>query len=87
MNTSMGASATILRASRKTLESRSRKRKTMDPAAAARAILRGVERNREMIVFPLEARLLWWAHRIQPALLTPLKSWFVNALRAARTEG
>jgi hypothetical protein len=58
----------------------------MDPKAAALLILRGVERNRRMIIFPLHARLLWWAHRIHPALLTPLESWFVKALRAARTE-
>jgi NAD(P)-dependent dehydrogenase (short-subunit alcohol dehydrogenase family) len=86
MNTSMGATATILHASRERLESRSRRRKTMDPTVAARAMLRGVERNRRMIIFPFDARLLWWLHRIQPALLAPLESWFINTLRAARTE-
>jgi NAD(P)-dependent dehydrogenase (short-subunit alcohol dehydrogenase family) len=86
MNTGLGASATILHASREALEKGSRKKETMDPREAAMVILRGVERNQRMIIFPLEARLLWWAHRIQPALLTPLESWFVKTLRAARTE-
>lgn len=86
MNTGMGAAATILRASRERLDSRKRKQKTMDPAIAAQLVLRGVERNRGMIVFPFNARLLWWLHRLQPALLSPLESWFINTLRAARTE-
>lgn len=88
MNTGMGAAATILHASREALESRSQKtEEAMDPTAAARTILRGVERNQRVIVFPFYARLLWWAYRIQPAFLKPLESWFVNTLRAARIEG
>jgi NAD(P)-dependent dehydrogenase (short-subunit alcohol dehydrogenase family) len=83
MNTGLGASATILHASRVMLKNNSR---YMDPKIAAIMILRGIERNRRMIIFPFHARLLWWAHRIHPALLTPLESWFVKALRAARTE-
>ena len=87
MNTGLGASAPILHASRAVLESNYRKNeKNMDPKAAALLILRGIERNRRMIIFPFSARLLWWAHRLQPALLAPLESWFVKALRAARTE-
>lgn len=82
-----GMSATILHASVEVLKSNLRKKRpAMDPSVAATLILRGVERNQRMIVFPLNARLLWWAHRIQPALLAPLGSCFVKALRAARTE-
>ena len=36
---------------------------------AARAILRGVERNQAIIVFPFYARLLWWLTRIHPGAL------------------
>jgi NAD(P)-dependent dehydrogenase (short-subunit alcohol dehydrogenase family) len=35
---------------------------------AARAVLRGVERNRAVIVFPFYARVLWWLTRLHPAL-------------------
>ncbi len=42
--------------------------KFMDVGDAARAVLRGVERNRAMIVFPFYARLLWWLTRIHPAI-------------------
>jgi short-subunit dehydrogenase len=34
---------------------------------AAREILRGVAHNREIIVYPFYARLLWWVNRIIPA--------------------
>jgi hypothetical protein len=81
----LGVSATVLSVSQKGAENVSPK-KAMDPKAAAVSILRGVERNQRMIVFPLGARLLWWAHRIHPALLTPLEAWLVKTLRAARTE-
>ena len=35
---------------------------------AARAVLRGVERNQAVIVFPFYARVLWWLTRLHPAL-------------------
>lgn len=42
--------------------------KFMDAGDAARAVLRGVERNRAVIVFPFYARLLWWLTRLHPAI-------------------
>jgi len=51
---------------------------------AARAILRGVERNQATIVFPAIARVLWWLVRIHPALLTPFWSRTLLKLRARR---
>ncbi len=36
---------------------------------AAKIILRGVARNRAMIVFPFNARLGWWLHRIHPSIM------------------
>ncbi len=86
MNTGMGEAGTILHADRKVLESRARNKQTMDPTVAARIVLRGVERNQRMIVFPFDARLLWWVHRLEPALLGWFDSYLVNHLRAARTE-
>jgi len=53
---------------------------------AARAILRGVERNRETIVFPRSARLLWRMHRISPALLAPFRRRMIAGMRALRKE-
>ncbi|MFL6261378.1 MAG: SDR family NAD(P)-dependent oxidoreductase [Thermoanaerobaculia bacterium] len=40
--------------------------KYVDVDVAARKVLRGVERNRPMIVFPFYARLLWWLTRLNP---------------------
>lgn len=45
-----------------------RKLRWMPTAAqAAQAILRGVARNQEIIVYPFYARLLWWISRLVPA--------------------
>ena len=60
--------------------------KPMDVNAAARIILRGVARNKAMIVFPFYSRLLWWLLRIHDSLLNPLSRKTVKEFRAARTE-
>ena len=41
----------------------------MSPERCARIILRDVERNRAIIVVPKRARLLWWLHRANPAII------------------
>ena len=40
--------------------------KYVDVGVAARKVLRGVEKNKAMIVFPFYARLLWWLTRLNP---------------------
>jgi NAD(P)-dependent dehydrogenase (short-subunit alcohol dehydrogenase family) len=59
--------------------------KLMDARTAARKILRGVERNRGIIVFPFYARFLWWLGRIHPGLLSPLSKKTVSDFRRSRT--
>jgi len=51
---------------------------------AARAILRGVERNESIIVFPFYARLAWWLMRINPAILARFHRRVLANLRAAQ---
>lgn len=51
---------------------------------AARAILRGVQRNQAIIVFPFYARLLWWLTRIYPGSLRRLHRKTLARLRAMR---
>jgi NAD(P)-dependent dehydrogenase (short-subunit alcohol dehydrogenase family) len=51
---------------------------------AARAILRGVERNEAIIVFPFYAQFLWWLSRLNPALLDGLHRKALSRLRAMR---
>ena len=60
--------APVLKANRDELLSRLPARAIWDPTKAARVILRGVARNRSIIVFPFYARLLWWLHRLHPAI-------------------
>jgi NAD(P)-dependent dehydrogenase (short-subunit alcohol dehydrogenase family) len=57
-----------------------------DPRDAANAILRGVARNKAMIVFPFHGRLLWWCYRCCPALLTPLSRWTIKQFRKLRRD-
>jgi NAD(P)-dependent dehydrogenase (short-subunit alcohol dehydrogenase family) len=60
--------------------------KLMNANEAARIILRGVERNKAIIVFPFYGRLLWWLHRASNSLTMPLARKTVKDLRAARTQ-
>jgi NAD(P)-dependent dehydrogenase (short-subunit alcohol dehydrogenase family) len=55
-------------------------------ADAARAILRGVERNEAIIVFPFYARLLWWLTRINPSALAGFHRRMLANLRAMRNH-
>ncbi len=60
--------------------------KMMKSRDAGRAILRGVERNRQYIVFPLHARFLWWLNRISPSLLKPGYAKLMRDFRAIRSR-
>lgn len=51
---------------------------------AAQLILRGVELNQAIIVFPLYARLVWWLYRLSPRLLFPLGRKIVRDFRAKK---
>jgi NAD(P)-dependent dehydrogenase (short-subunit alcohol dehydrogenase family) len=58
----------------------------MDPPDVAKAILRGVTKNRALIVFPWHGKLLWWLYRFCPCLLTPLSNWSVKEWRKLRRD-
>lgn len=51
---------------------------------AAQAILRGVEKNRGIIIFPFYARLLWWLYRIHPLLIKPVAKKIVEDFRRVK---
>lgn len=53
---------------------------------AARRILRGVERNEAIIVFPFYARLAWWLLRLNPSLLNGLRRRTLAQMRAMRSR-
>jgi len=60
--------------------------KMLTPDRAAHHILRGVARNRAIIVFPFYARFTWWLHRINQSLTMPLARKLIKDFRAIRTE-
>ncbi len=59
----------------------------MPADAAARSILRGVERNRGVIVFPRSARWIWRLSRIDPALLRSFSRRMIRGMRERRAGG
>lgn len=61
--------------------------KLMSAEEAARVILRGVEKNKALIVFPGYARLFWMLSRISPRLVAPLERKTVKDFRASRDSG
>ncbi len=60
--------------------------KPMNVDEAARIILRGVARNKAIIVFPFYGRLLWWLQRVHNSLIKPVARKTVNDFRKLRTE-
>lgn len=50
--------------------------------AAVGRILNGVARNRALVVFPWEMRLLWWLDRLAPALLDGISAAAAKRYRA-----
>jgi NAD(P)-dependent dehydrogenase (short-subunit alcohol dehydrogenase family) len=58
--------------------------KMMESKKAAQTILRGVARNRAIIVFPFHARIMWWLYRLLPSVLIPLGGRMIKDFRALR---
>jgi len=59
--------------------------KPIDPPRAAQAILRGVEHNREIIIFPSNARVLWSLSRLNRGIIQSLARRAVAEFRKIRT--
>ena len=53
---------------------------------AAETILKGVQRNRAIIVFPLLARLFWRLYRLSPSLMVPITRKMIRDFRTIRQE-
>jgi NAD(P)-dependent dehydrogenase (short-subunit alcohol dehydrogenase family) len=58
----------------------------IEPGQAAKAILRGVARNQEIIVFPFSARVAWWMYRACPSIFAPLMRRMLQRYRAVRLK-
>lgn len=59
--------------------------KMVAPKQAAQIILKGVRKNKAVIVFPLGARIIWWLYRLCPVLLAPLHRKIMADFRRIRT--
>ena len=77
----------LLNVDREKLEAKLKgKIRTVDPADAARVILRGVAKNRAIIIFPFPARFIWWMYRLHPSLSAFFENMLIREIRAVRIE-
>ncbi len=60
--------------------------KLMETIDAAKVIMKGVARNRKIIIFPFYARLFWYLHRIHPVLAGPLVGGLIKNFRALKVK-
>ena len=60
----------------------------MDPklAGASTQILKGVERNKAVIIFPGYARFMWWMYRLVPAAVAPMGLRMIRDMRKLRVN-
>lgn len=61
--------------------------KFVDVDVAAREVLRGVERDKAVIVFPFYARLLWWLARLNPGLAVAVNRKTARDFRRRSGDG
>ncbi len=76
----------VLNASKDDLMARLPSSVMLDVNKAARAILRGVVRNKGRIVFPFHARFAWMIDRILPSLSDLWAQWHIKTFRTFRKE-
>lgn len=56
------------------------------PEVCANVIMRGVARNRAVVVITRTARLLWWIERLSPSLMVTLGRLYMRRMRQYRLE-
>lgn len=60
--------------------------KRIDVKTASKKILKGVSRNKSIIVFPAHAKLMWWVTRINPDALERAADYSMKKFRAIRKD-
>ncbi|MEO8429454.1 MAG: SDR family oxidoreductase [Verrucomicrobiota bacterium] len=58
----------------------------VEPGQVAKAILRGVARNQEIIVYPFSGRVAWWIYRACPSVLAPVMRRMLQRYRVLRLK-
>ncbi len=86
VRTGLQETATVLNAERAKVMADSTPYRRIEASEAARFILRGVVRNRAVIVFPGYARTAWALYRLFPFLMSPVQARLVRNFRALRSR-
>ncbi len=59
-------------------------KRAIDAERAAALILRGVAKNRKMIIFPFHARAFWWVQKLAPWLMDVINRSMVRKFRSMK---
>jgi len=60
--------------------------KMVEPNRAAQIILKGIRKNKAVIVFPFSARFFSWFYRLHPAFLAPIQRKIIDDFRLLRAD-
>lgn len=60
--------------------------KMVEPNRAAQIILKGISKNKSVIVFPFSARFFTWFYRLHPAFLAPIQHKIIGDFRLLRAD-
>lgn len=63
-----------------------RKLRMLSPEKCAKKIIRGTEKNQEIIIFPLRERMLWWLYRLNPYAIDPIEKIILKRARKLRKQ-
>lgn len=85
MQTPIHETTSLVNVEREKLSLPMPKKYFLEPSKAARVILRGVARNRSIIIFPLYARLTWWLYRLNPVFFHFIFQKIIRDFRKVRT--
>lgn len=86
VQTSIYETTPMLKVNREDILAKLPSKMMMGATQAARLILRGVVRNKAIIIFPFHARFFWWLFRLLPGTIAPWGRKVVRDFRALRSE-
>ena len=85
IKTPMSEASTYLKVKREEMQAKP-PFKLMEPDDCARSILNGVARNKAIFTIPFNMTLLWWLHRISPALTAKGGKMMLQSFRKVRDK-
>ncbi len=86
IRTSIWEKTRMMKASNEDMLNLIGERMMLDVNSTTRMILNGVCRNQAIITFPMNAHLMWWLYRINPATFAPVGKIIIYLFRKIRKD-